>query len=57
MKTIVAIIVGALPFLAVSCQPEVVETHEVIVVKPKPKPKHKPAPDNPESFRAVGTQN
>lgn len=57
MKTriISVLTVLAVPFLTVSCTPQVIETHEVIVVKPKPKPK--PAPDNPERFRAVETQN
>lgn len=56
-KIIAALTTCAVPFMMLSCAPEVIETHEVIVVKPKPKPRPKPAPDNPERFRAVETQN
>lgn len=44
-------------FLTYSCAPQVIETHEVVIVKPKPKPQPKPKPDNPEGFRAVESNN
>jgi len=54
-KVFAVLTICAMSFMTYSCAPQVIETHEVIIVKPTPKPK--PKPDNPERFRAVESQN